>query len=117
MLQYSHAEPTGRASTSVDSARAWRSVAPGLSSKSVMGRSPDNWGSPLDLTVFDELHHRQSGEGLGQRANDEGCMWSRLFTAGAGPAKAAQVCDLVVLHNGEGHTRNIQPLHLPFDMS
>jgi hypothetical protein len=63
-----------------------------------------NRGIQLNLTGFYELHHRQGGEGLGERANGERRLSSRRFTARARFAEAVQVDDLVALNDREGRT-------------
>ena len=58
-------------------------------------------GIQLDLAGFDELHHGQGGERFGQGADEEGRLRGWRFAARSGPAKAAQVHDLVAFDDGE----------------
>ncbi len=71
-------------------------------------------GVQLDLAGFDQLHHRQGGEGLGERADKEGRLGAGRFTARTGLAKAAQVGDPVALNDRQSRAGNAQTVHLPF---
>jgi hypothetical protein len=69
----------------------------------------------IDLAGFDQLHHRQGRERFGDRPYRKGRLRRGRFTMRAGPAKAAQVHDLVAFDNGQRHAGEIQAAHLLFD--
>ena len=81
------------------------------------GRYRYNGSVQLDLACLHQLHDRQSGKGLGERAEDKGRLRRDRAAGVIGRPEALQVDDLVSLHDAKGETRDAGCVQLGLDVA